>query len=321
MTVSLTDPIFQDADKAREHLEAQRWPHGPVCPHCGCTGEEHITAIKGARSRPSAAHPEGVERKGLYQCNACRQQFTVTVGTVFERSKVPLNKWLLATFLLSSSKKGMSAHQLHRMLDVTYKTAWFMFHRIREAMREGDDGYKDGGLGGPGKTVEADETYVGGVPRNKAFKDVPPKKIVVSLVERGGKVRSTHVANVTSDTLKKVLFEQVNRKSELMTDRAQYYRPLGWQFAKHRTVNHSINEYVRGEDHTNTIESFFGILKRGIMGSYHHVSPEHLKRYLAEFDFRYNYRKETDTVRYSAALKGISGKRLTYRRIGELGAA
>lgn len=321
MKISLTDPIFQDADKAREHLEAQRWPHGPVCPHCGATGEEHVTAIKGARSRPSAAHPEGVERKGLYQCNACRQQFTVTVGTVFERSKVPLNKWLLATYLLSSSKKGMSAHQLHRMLDVTYKTAWFMFHRIREAMRDGDDGYKDGGLGGPGKTVEADETYIGGKPGNKAFKDVPPKKIVISLVERGGKVRSTHVANVTSDTLKKVLFEQVNRKSELMTDRAQYYRPLGWQFAKHRTVNHSINEYVRGEDHTNTIESFFGILKRGIMGSYHHVSPEHLKRYLAEFDFRYNFRKETDSIRYREALKGISGKRLTYRRIGELGAA
>jgi len=320
MTISLTNPIFQDADKAREHLEAQRWPEGPVCPHCGSV-DEQVTAIKGAFSRPSKANPEGVERKGLYQCNGCRKQFTVTVGTVFERSKVPLNKWLLATYLLSSSKKGMSAHQLHRMLDVTYKTAWFMFHRIREAMRDGDDGYKDGGLGGPGKTVEADETFVGGKKRNKAFKPEPKKEIVVSLVERDGRVRSTHVANVTGDTIKQVLRTQIHRSSDLMTDHAQHYKAVGQEFNKHRRVNHSINEYVRGEDHTNTIESFFGILKRGIMGSYHHVSAAHLKRYLAEFDFRYNFRKETDTTRYNEALKGIEGKRLTYRRIGELATA
>lgn len=156
--MELTNPIFNDPDKAREHLEAQRWPDGANCPHCGVVGEDHVTKITGAFSRPSKKHPEGVERKGLYQCNECRKQFTVTVGTVFERSKVPLNKWLLATYLMTSSKKGMSAHQLHRMIGVTYKTAWFMFHRIREAMGENHDGDP---LGGEGKVVEADETYHG----------------------------------------------------------------------------------------------------------------------------------------------------------------
>jgi transposase-like protein len=310
MTLTLSDPIFKDADKARRHLEKQRWPNGARCPHCQereLPGD-NVRALKGKSHRP-----------GVYQCNDCRQQFTVTVGTVFERSKIPLNTWLLATFLLSSSKKGMSAHQLHRMIGVTYKTAWFMFHRIREAMREGDDGYKagGGGLGGEGKTVEVDETYIGRKSTTKAFKKPAKKQIVMSLVERGGRVRSFHVANVTGDTVKRVLRTQIHRSSELMTDQAHTYKKVGAEFAKHRHVNHSIKEYVRGEDHTNTVESYFGILKRGLMGSYHHVSEAHLKRYLGEFDFRYNARKDTDTERTNAALQGISGKRLTYRRTGE----
>jgi hypothetical protein len=261
-------------------------------------------------------------RDGLYMCNACRKQFTVTVGTVFERSHVPLNKWLMATFLLCASKKGMSAHQMHRMLSVTYKTAWFMCHRIREAMRDGHFSP----IGGEGKTVEADETYVGGREKNKhAWKRKADniggmgKEPVFALVERGGKVRSTHTPNVTAKTLRPILEEQLAdaNKTKLMTDGEGQYRILADMFASHEVVNHSIGEYVRGEAHTNTVEGYFSILKRGIIGTYHHVSPEHLKRYLAEFDFRYNERaalEVTDKQRAAKALKGIVGKRLTYRR-------
>jgi transposase-like protein len=303
---NLTDPIFTDADAAREHLEAQRWPNGPVCPHCGNSDKDRVTKLQGKSTRP-----------GVHKCKECRKPFSVTVGTVFERSKIPLNKWLMATFLLTSSKKGMSAHQLHRMMGVTYKTAWFMFHRIREAMREGTDGYTadpSGGLGGAGKTVEADETFVGGKAKNKAFKKPPKKEAVISLVERDGKVRSFHVANVKGSTLKTILRTQIDRESDLMTDENHGYKEVGREFARHRRVNHSAKEYVRGDDHTNTVESYFGIFKRGIMGSYHHVSEAHLKRYLGEFDFRYNNRKIDDAARANEALKGIVGKRLTYRR-------
>jgi transposase-like protein len=300
MSYQITDPIFIDAYAAREHLEKQRWPEGANCPHCGNADDKTITKLEGDS-----------HRAGLYQCKECRKQFTVTVGTVFERSKVPLNKWLLATFLLSSSKKGMSAHQLHRMIGVTYKTAWFMFHRIREAMRDGSDDYKSG-LGGPDKKVEVDETYVGGKSKNKAFKPPPKKQVVMSLVERGGKVRSVHIANTTGDTIGEVLGRHLSRESVLMTDRARHYKPHGWKYAKHATVDHSIKEYVRGDDHTNTIESYFGILKRGIMGAYHQISEQHLKRYLCEFDFRYNHRKVSDSLRFDAALIGVVGKRLQY---------
>lgn len=305
----ITNPIFTDADKAREHLEAQRWPNGPYCPHCGNADQERIVKLKGRSTRP-----------GVHKCKECRKPFTVTVGTVFERSKVPLNKWVLATYLLCSSKKGMSSHQLHRMLGVTYKTAWFMTHRIREAMRPGEDGYGSGPLGGEGKTVEADETVVGRKAKNKAFKPPAKKQIVMSLVERGGEVRSFHIANTSHKTIKPVLYTQIERASKLMTDQAQFYKEPGATFTKHSTVNHSINEYVRDDDHTNTVESYFGILKRGIMGSYHQVSEAHLKRYLCEFDFRYNHREAAgfgDAARADQALKGISGKRLEYRRINE----
>ena len=312
MANELGNPVFNDETKARAWLEAHLWPQGPVCPHCGVINE--ATLIEGEKH----AH-----RDGLYMCNACRKQFTVTVGTVFERSHVPLNKWLMATFLLCASKKGMSAHQMHRMLGVTYKTAWFMCHRIREAMREGHFGP----IGGNGKTVEADETFVGGREKNKhAWKRKADniggmgKDPVFALVERGGKVRSTHVANVTAKTLRPILAQQLaesGKTTKVMTDGEGQYRILADMFASHEAVNHGAGEYVRGEAHTNTVEGYFSILKRGITGTYHHVSPEHLKRYLAEFDFRYNERAAldvTDKQRAAKALKGIVGKRLTYRR-------
>lgn len=299
----LSNPIFQDETKAREHLEALRWADGRFCPHCG--EAEKTSPVAGTSNRP-----------GLYYCLSCKKTFTVTVGTLFERSKIPLAKWVLAFHLMNASKKGMSAHQLHRMLGITYKSAWFMAHRIREAMRPGED---EGPLGGQNKVVEVDETYIGGKAKNRAYKAPPKKEAVVSLVERDGKVRSFHVANVTAKTLRPILVSQISRKSYLMTDESVVYPKVGEEFAGHGTVNHSADEYVRhgGFMHTNTIEGYFSIMKRGINGVYQHVSEQHLKRYLGEFDFRYNERKISDGERTSKALKGIEGKRLTYRRTHE----
>jgi transposase-like protein len=312
--MNINAPIFTDVDKAREYLEAQRWPNGPVCPHCGNTDQARITAMSGKAHRP-----------GLYNCKECRLQFSVTVGTVFERSKIALNVWLLATFLLSSSKKGMSAHQLHRMLGVTYKTAWFMEHRIREAMTEGPKSF--GPLGGEGKVVEADTTFVGGKEKNKhnGKRDArniggKGKVIVHTLVERNGRARSEVIANVTGETLRPVLFTQVDRKSTLMTDTAGGYHKLGKEFVRHEMVDHGKDEYVRDDAYSNTVEGYFSVLKRGIIGTFHHVSEAHLPRYLAEFDFRYNRRtalKVTDAERHAMLLAAIGGKRLTYRRIGD----
>jgi transposase-like protein len=235
------------------------------------------------------------------------------VGTVFESSHVPLNKWLYATHKLNSGKKGTSAHQLHRELGVSYKTAWFMAHRIREAMAPATPSP----LGGEGKVVEVDETEVGGKAKNRAYrKRVPKKAIVLSLVERGGAVRSARVANVTSRTLRPVIVKTASRKSRLMTDEAKWYTRVGEEFASHESTAHR-NEYVRGDAHTNTAENYFSILKRGIYGVYHHVSEAHLHRYLAEFDFRYSNRAKfgiDDGERAARALKGIYGKRLTYRQ-------
>lgn len=309
--MDLTNPIFTDAEKAREHLEKTRWPHGPVCPHCGVVNEATYVGGKAARV-------------GVYQCNACRGQFSATVGTVFESSKVPLNKWLLATYLISASKKGISAHQLHRTLGVTYKTAWFMAHRIREAMNPADPSP----LGGAGKVVEADETYVGGKTSNKhASKrksrdlEADMKQKVVTLVERGGRVRSQHVADVTSKTLGNVLRTTADRASHLMTDGWTGYASIGAEFAAHSSVDHSAGEYVRfGFHHSNTVENYFSILKRGITGTFHHVSEAHLARYLAEFDFRYSLRSGVgvdDEMRTDELLRQVAGKRLTYRRSNE----
>jgi len=309
--VDLTNPIFNDETAAREHLESILWPDGPICPHCG--EREKVTKLKGKSHRP-----------GLHSCATCRGNFTVTVGTVLERSKVPLHKWVLAFQLMASSKKGISAHQMHRTLGVSYKTAWFMAHRIREAMRPGED---FGPLGGEGKTVEADETVIGGKERNKHKSKRNPKNIgavgkdvAFSLVERSGRVRSFHVPAVNAKTLRPILVTHVDRKSFLMTDDAGQYRIIGPEFAGFDTVNHGIEEYVRGDAHTNTVEGYFSLLKRGINGTYHHVSQQHLRRYLGEFDFRYNERAALgvdDAERANKALEGISGKRLTYRRTNQ----
>ncbi len=296
----LQNPVFHDETKARKWLEAQIWPDGPTCPHCGSW---EPTALKGKAHRP-----------GLYQCNDCRQQFTVTVGTLFERSKIPLSKWLMATYLLSASKKGMSTRQLSRMLGVSVKSTWFMMHRIREAMRES----KPGALGGSNKVVEADETWMGGKAKNRAFKEPRPKEPVVALVERDGSVRSFHVEAVNARTLRPILVTQIDRASYLMTDESNVYTKTGKEFSGHGTVNHSIKEYVRGKFfHSNTVENYFSILKRGVTGNYQWVSAKHLKRYLGEFDFRYNTRHVTDFERAAIAAKGIQGKRFTYRRTGE----
>ena len=301
---SLTEKRFTSEPGARKHLEAVRWPDGAVCPHCGCIDRSY--RIRGKTAR-----------KGLWACGDCRSQFTVTVGTLFERSKVPLHKWLLAVHLISSSKKGMSAHQMHRMLGVTYKTAWFMAHRIREAMREKNPS----ALGGENKVVEVDETYIGPKARNRKSRNVRPKEAVVSLLERDGRVHSIHVEHVNAKTLRPTIVKQVSRKSYLMTDDSRVYPMIGKEFAGHGTVNHSIQEYVRGKFwHTNTVEGYFSILKRGLNGTYQHGSEQHLKRYFGEFDFRYNERSALgveDAERADKVLKGIEGKRLTYRRTNE----
>lgn len=302
-------PEFQDADKAREWLETELWPHGPICPHCGTIAQ--ATLMHGKSHRP-----------GLYQCNSCRLPFTVTVGTLYERSKVPLNKWLAATHLMMASKKGMSALEIGRLLDMSKKTAWFLCHRIRESLRETKSTEP---LGGQNKVVEADETYVGGKESNKHKSKRTPgmqggkgKEAVVALVEREGRVRSHHVPAVNAATLKPILQAQIDRASYLMTDESTVYSPIGEAFSGHGTVNHSIEEYVRGGFwHTNTVEGYFSIFKRGVYGTFHHVSQQHLKRYLAEFDFRYNERSAlgvNDDERMAKSVQGIVGKRLTYRR-------
>jgi transposase-like protein len=313
MTCDLTDKIFTDEAAARKHFETLRWPDGPVCPHCGTIDE--ATELKGESTRA-----------GLYKCRACQKPFTATMGTLYERSHIPLHKWLLATHLMASSKKGMSAHQLWRMLGFgSYRTAWFMAHRIREGMRPLKGDVEP--MGGKGKIVEADETHIGGKEKNKHVGKRNRhniggmgKEVAFALVERGGKVRSFHVPEVSGKTLRPILVAQVSRKSSLMTDEGGQYYQVGKEIARHETINHSADEYVRGDAHTNTIEGYFSILKRGIIGTYHHVSPQHLKRYLGEFDFRYNERMAlgvNDKARAEKAIKGIAGKRLTYHQPDE----
>jgi transposase-like protein len=304
-----TNPIFHDETKARAWLQARLWPHGPICPKCGVVNE--ATLMQGKTTRA-----------GLYQCNACREPFSVTVGTLYERSHVPLHKWLAATHLMMASKKGMSALQISRMIGVTYKTAWFLCHRIRESLRE----TSPSPLGGEGQVVEVDETYVGGKDANrhksqmkgKGFRaQSVEKEPVVSLVERGGRVRSFHVPSVSSKNLGPILYEQIHHTSHLMTDSSTIYPKIGEQFAAHSAVNHTIDEYVRGDASTNSVESYFAILKRGVFGTFHHISAQHLKRYVGEFDYRYNTRAAlgySDMDRFAASFPGIVGKRLTYRR-------
>jgi transposase-like protein len=295
-------PRYIDPVAARKHLEALRWGDTPECVHCGSAD---VTRLEGKK-----------HRDGLLQCNDCRLQFTVTVGTVFERSKIALNKWLLYNHLLVSSKKGISAHQIHRMLGVTYKTAWFMCHRLREAMK--DDGSP---LGGPGKIVEADEAFVGGKKGNRLSKKVAKAKKVVSLIERGGgRARSFHVANIHANNVRSALVTNIDRSSTLMTDEARIYWSVGREFARHGHILHAYRQYAKGDVHSNSAENFFSILKRGVIGTYHHWSEAHMHRYLAEFDFRYSTRAISDRERSDKALLGSFGKRLTYRRTAALAA-
>jgi transposase-like protein len=299
----LSVPYFHDEAAAHELLAEIVWSNGPTCPRCG--GLERITTVRGGRV-------------GLYRCGPCKRQFTVTVGTVFEASHIPLHQWLQVVFLMCSSKKGISSHQVMRTLDVQYKTAWFMTHRIRAAMQET---YTVGGskLGGEGMTVEADETYMGGKAANRAYGPIPPKHAVASLVERNGRVRSFHVPNVTANNLYPIVARHTHADSRFMTDDTSVYSAIGRTFkGGYETVNHSAKEYVRDEAYTNTAEGYFSILKRGVYGVYQHVSEAHLHRYLAEFDFRYSYRVKTgfdDMARMRRALAGIVGKRLTYRPV------
>ena len=314
---NLTDPIFHDEDAAREHLESIRWPNGPYCPHCGNADEAEITKLQGKS-----------HRKGLHVCNECREHFTVTVGSVMERSHIPLHKWVLGFHLMASSKKGISAHQLMRQLGLgSYRTAWFMAHHIREAMIE-----DVGPMGGEGKIIEADEAYHGTreTPRKRRAGLPPPtrggksggshKRVIVGLVERGGKVRTFHVQSATREVVRNILVTNVSRKSHLHTDESRLYTETGKEFASHETVQHTKTEYVRGNVHTNTVENVWSVFKRGMKGIYQHCGEAHLPRYLVEFDFRYNRRASlgvSDTERAIDAIKGAAGKRLMYNQTSE----
>ena len=295
---------YHSEEAAYAYVEARLWPEGPVCPHCGNVEQARIGKLNGKTTRT-----------GLYKCYACREPFNVKVGTVFEKSHVPLRVWLQTMYLMSSSKKGISTRQLQRTFGCGLKTAWFLGHRVREAMAE--LGISDSGpLGGQNQVVEADETFIGGKAKNRK-NYIPPKEIVLSLVEREGRVRSFHVPNVTAETLKPIIVEHASKASYLMTDESPTYGAIGGQFSGHGTVNHSAEEYVRAFFwHTNTVENYFSIFKRGIYGCYFHVSAQHLRRYAAEFDFRHNHRSALgfdDIARADRILTGVKGKRLTYR--------
>jgi len=290
--------IFLNEDEERAYLEQLRWPSGAVCPHCGAIGAYKL--------QPKADSNKPV-RKGVWKCKACRKQFTVTVGTIFEDSHIPIHQWLSGIQFLCASKKGMSAHQLHRMLNVTYKSAWFVAHRIRYAMGQPPLTEKLHGI------VEADETYIGGKAHGKRGRGAENKVPVFALVERGGSVRSFRVERVTAKNLKGAIREHVDKSATIMTDEFLAYKGLDEEFAHHQTVNHGSGEYVRDNAHTNTAEGYFGLLKRGIVGTYHHVSQQHLDRYLAEFNFRYNSRKVEDGIRMVLAIDGAKDKRLMFR--------
>jgi len=304
MKTELSTPQLQDEVAAFAYVESKLWPGGPVCYHCGTIGQ--AGRLQGKSSRP-----------GLWKCYACRKPFTVRMGTIFESSHVPLHIWLQVIYLMNSSKKGFSTRQIQRTLGGSMKTAWFLGHRIRECMKEGRDPFEP--MGGAGRTIEADETYVGRKPGTKVRRGTGHMNPVLSLVERGGRVRSFHVANVTANTLAPVIARHAHEDSRFMTDELRTYIQVGETFAYHGTVNHGAKEYMRDDNYTNTIEGYFSILKRGIYGVYQHVSEAHLHRYLSEFDFRYSNRPKLgvdDRARADLALLGAKGRRLTYRTVG-----
>lgn len=306
---------LQTEEAAYAWVEAHIWPNGAVCPHCGET--KRVSKMQGKATRT-----------GLYKCYACRKQFRVTVGTIFEKSHVPMHMWLQAFYLIAGSKKGISANQLHRTLGITLKSAWFVGHRIREAMRVGSLMVPMGGAGGSG-IVEADETYHGkiaepattrtdGTPFKGKGKGPANKRAIISLVERGGDVRSFHVARADKETVAQIVNNNVSKEATLMTDESRLYR--GVDVAEHERVHHARGEYVRGTVHTNTVEGYFSIFKRGMKGVYQHCSEKHLHRYLAEFDFRYNNRIAKgveDDERAARMVQGVVGKRLTYQTTRE----
>jgi transposase-like protein len=308
INLSLMSPLFHDEDAAREFLEARLWPNGPVCPHCGCCDAPYKLTPKAGSKSPV--------RPGVYKCRACRKQFTVRVGTIFEDSHIPLCKWLAALHLMTSSKKGISSLQISRELGITPKSAWFLTHRIREAMREDGKGPFTG-------TIEADETYVGGKPRKGSanYKKFTgrgtPKAPVFALVQRDGKVIAMPVEHFDKETLHAAIKANVDLSaSKLVTDEFRTYTTIGREFAGgHSRVLHKASKYVNAEgEHTNTIESFFGLIKRGHYGTFHKMSKKHLHRYVNEFAFRWDRRKMTDGERMVDAIKGADGKRLMYRQ-------
>lgn len=310
----LSKPYFHDEAAAFTFVEGVIWGGEPSCPHCGVVGK--VYALTGVRSKPSKKNPEGVERHGLKKCAACRKQFTVRKGTIFEESHLELHKWLQAIYLMCSSKKGISALQLQRTLEVQYKTAWFVAHRIREAMRSGDLSP----FGVDGGAVEMDETYIGREPNTPVTKGGSHKMKVVSLIDRNtGRARSFIVDNVNVKTIGQIVAGNMVREARMVTDEGSWYRRALEHVDAHGTVNHGKGEYVSrfdAEIHTNTVEGFFSIFKRGMKGVYQHCSKKHLHRYMAEFDFRYTNRSATgceDQERAMRALVGGIGKRLTYR--------
>ena len=316
----LAKKYFRNEAAAFRHLEGLLWPQGPVCPHCGTV--DNAGRLEGVRSKPSKKNPKGAIRHGLWKCRSreCRKQFTVKVKTVFEDAHLPLHKMLQAVHLLCSSKKGFSAHQLSRILEVDYKSAWFLAHRVREAMRDG----VLAPMGGLGKEVEIDETYIGKQEGHEKVRGVAHKNVILTLVERGGSARSFHIESTSIADIVPIVRQNVRRESVMMTDEAPVYRGLGAEFMSHDAVNHGRKEYVRysADDviSTNTVEGFYSIFKRGMKGVYQHCGEKHLHRYLAEFDFRYTNRMALgidDADRAGKIVEGAKGKRLQYRRPDE----
>jgi len=307
MSDVLSHPRFQDEQAAYDWVEAHFWPNGAVCPRCNAAGRS--TKLGGKSTRI-----------GVYKCKDCRKPFTVKVGTIFEDSHIPMRLWLQAIALMCASKKGISSNQLHRMMGITLKSAWFMSHRIREAMRDGGLAVPSMGGAGSSGVVEVDETFIGqkkGVPKRRG---TAHKHAVLSLVERGGKVKSVHVPDVTAKTILPIVNANISKEARVMTDDSSVYYKKIKGFAGHETVNHAAGEYVRGDAYTNTVESYFSVFKRGMRGTYQHCAEKHLHRYLAEFDFRHNARVALgvdDEQRADKALQGVKGKRLTYRTTGE----